>query len=237
MPYSPHIKVVINGIFGTGAVPREIWSTSFTMANIATHTADATDLPDFAAVESYAGSIGAAWAADSSRMPSNTLLKSVKISLIDADGHVAVAPSGAYYQQEHVYAPAVTGPIAQPQYPYQVAWVMSLLTAAAGRHGKGRMYLPAMSILDAIQSDGLMNVDQRASMMTLGGFLLSEATATFDATASSVVGNPLNLGVHVAGSDGVNRRLTFIKGGRVYDTQRRRRNALNEDYVAVNIGA
>lgn len=227
MVFNPHIRVTIEGHFGEAAVPAEIWSTSFAMATLDEHTATPPDLPDTAELETYAGDIGGAWGAADSKMPAGTFLDRVKVALINADGHVALSAGGAYYQRVHNYSPPVAGHVTQPPYPFQIAWCLSLHTGAAGRHAKGRMYLPPPTILSALGSNGLMNVSDRAWMLSFGQVLLVGAEVAFEAK---------NLGVHVAGSDASNRRVTTLLGGRVYDTQRRRRNALNEDYVAETLG-
>jgi hypothetical protein len=113
------------------------------------------------------------------------------------------------------------GSITGNQLPFQVAVVISLLTNAATRHGRGRLYLPApdvsMSTNGALSSTCLTN-------------LAAGMTALFDSLNTSVL-TPVvrNRKAHSS------LDITSARVGSVYDTQRRRRNKIAETYTAITV--
>jgi len=105
--------------------------------------------------------------------------------------------------------------------PFQVAVVISLLTASATRHGQGRLYLPAPDVsmcVDAqLSSTCLTNLD--------AGF-----TALFDSLNTDGL-TPVvrNRSAHTS------LTVTSARVGSVFDTQRRRRNKISETYTAITV--
>ena len=105
--------------------------------------------------------------------------------------------------------------------PFQCATVISLLTASATRHGRGRFYLPplAASTLDTgkVSSAAITSLD-------------TAWTAFFDSLntdgVSPVVRNRTG---HIS------TPVTSARVGDVFDTQRRRRNKLVETYTAIAV--
>jgi hypothetical protein len=105
--------------------------------------------------------------------------------------------------------------------PFQCATVISLLSASATRHGRGRFYLPPLAV------------------STVDGGLISAAAITSLDTAWTAFFDSLN-------TDGVNpvirnrtghisTPVTGARVGNVFDTQRRRRNKLVEVYTAIAV--
>jgi hypothetical protein len=105
--------------------------------------------------------------------------------------------------------------------PFQVALVCSLLTASATRHGRGRFYLPPLAT------------------STVDGGLVSAATLTTLDTALTAFFDTLNtnnLTPVVRNRTGhVSTTVTAARVGNVYDTQRRRSNALTQTYTDVTV--
>lgn len=116
---------------------------------------------------------------------------------------------------------ALTGTDAGEMLPFQCATVISLLTASATRHGRGRFYLPplAVSTLDTGRTSA-------AAITTLD----TAWTAFFDSLNTDGV-NPVvrNRTGHVS------TPVTSARVGNVIDTQRRRRNKLVEVYTAITV--
>jgi len=116
---------------------------------------------------------------------------------------------------------ALTGVAATEMLPFQCATVISLLTASATRHGRGRFYLPPLAT---------GTIDQgRVSAASL--VVLDTAwTAFFDSLNTDGV-TPVvrNRTGHISTT------VTSARVGDVIDTQRRRRNKLTETYVVVAV--
>lgn len=116
---------------------------------------------------------------------------------------------------------ALTGVDAGEMLPFQCATVVSLLTASATRHGRGRFYLPPLAV---------STIDQgrvKAASMTV---LDTAWTAFFDSLNTDGV-TPVvrNRTGHISTT------VTSARIGDVIDTQRRRRNKLTETYVVVAV--
>lgn len=129
-------------------------------------------------------------------------------------------------------ATSVTGSRSGAPLPAQVALVATLIAGSGkGLAGKGRMYLPGVS--ETINSSG--HLDQ--------GYCVKWATnlaAFFDSINSdfNMPGQVVNVSRGHKKLLGVGARTVPVNGvrvGNVYDTQRRRRNALAETYSAVTV--
>jgi len=116
---------------------------------------------------------------------------------------------------------ALTGVGAGEMLPFQCATVVSLLTASATRHGRGRFYLPPL-----------------AALVLDGGRISAASLAVLDtawtAFFSSLNGD--NITPVVRNRTGhVSTTVTSARIGDVIDTQRRRRNKLTETYTVVAV--
>ena len=189
----------------SGTTPGESWS--FTLhAEGSLSTADAAT--------SFGDALTAAWAGgmdDVTTADVDCTLASV--AALDP------ATDGQLTRVEVVLA--LTGVAAGEMLPYQCATVISLITASATRHGRGRFYLPPLAT------------------GTVDGGLISAATITSLDTAWTAFFDSLN-------TDGVNpvvrnrtghisTPVTSARVGNVFDTQRRRRNKLVEVYTAIAV--
>jgi hypothetical protein len=116
---------------------------------------------------------------------------------------------------------SLSGTAEEEMLPFQCATVITLITASATRHGRGRFYLPplAAGVLDAgrLSAAAISNLD-------------TAFTAFFDdlttAGLSPVVRNR---------SGHISTPVTEARVGDVIDTQRRRRNKLNEAYTVIAV--
>lgn len=116
---------------------------------------------------------------------------------------------------------ALAGAAVEEMLPYQCATCITLVTASATRHGRGRFYLPPLGagVLEAgkLSASAVSNLD-------------TAFTAFFDALATA------GLTVVVRNRSGhVSTPVTEARVGDVIDTQRRRRNKVVETFVAVTV--
>lgn len=143
----------------------------------------------------------------------NAKLSFVKLNAIDTEGR--------YLNQltnQSILADLAGGGGSAPVYPNQIALAISLTTGfSRGRAHSGRYYLPMPTF----------------GLDSAGRFAAPNADAASDATDSFVAAlNGLSAGwkVAVMSKLGTHRLVTGNRVGRVYDTQRRRRRSLVEDY-------
>lgn len=162
-----------------------------------------------AAVAGYHGDTGVA-------ISPSAKLSFVKLNAIDVNGHYLNAITN-----ESIVADLPGGGGSAPVYPNQVALCVSLTTgfSRGGAH-RGRFYLPMPTFgLDAN-----------------GQFAAANAVAVSNGTDSFISGlNAMSTGWKVAvfsrkSGAPSHRLVTGNQVGRVYDTQRRRRRALVENY-------
>lgn len=105
--------------------------------------------------------------------------------------------------------------------PPQCAVVISLRTAIANRTGRGRFYLPATSV-DALDAGRIS-----AAAQTTIANAMTRLFAELDAAAITPV--------IYSRTRHVTTTITDANVGDVYDTQRRRRNQLNEQRVTIPV--
>jgi len=225
MAYLPHYRVRVSGTFAaTTANPYEIWSWGF---NYGSPVAPFpfTEPPDAAWATPMISKIVDFHVSGGAKIATQCRLTEIKISAVNADGHVAVGEDGNYLQVVESPSPEdFSGGGGALAHPTQVALCVSLQTARAGRHGRGRFYLPGPVI--GLATDGLITVGNRDTVANAVQGFVNDLN-TLDADFSVIV----------AGSDAHNSVVTNIRVGRALDTQRRRRNALTEDYLALPITA
>lgn len=192
-------------LVASGTTPGEIFS--FTM-----HAAGTLSTAD--AAQKFADALTAAWGAGMAGLTTADIdLTAAAAASIDP------ATEGQITRAEVVLA--LTGTDVGQMLPFQCATVISLLTASATRSGRGRFYLPplAVSVLDG----GRISA---ASLATLD----TAWTAFFDSlNTSGLTVVVRNRASHI--STGV----TSARVGDVIDTQRRRRNKLQETYLAIDV--
>lgn len=225
MAYRPHIVVQYGGRLGTNS--GEIWTNSL---RFVTSSTDVTDLQGLA--EAWGSELSDAVTSIVSLggYSSAAHLDWIKANAVDASGHQPNTSTNVMYAGEDFAATVGTLPAG----PYQNALVITFTTQAArGRASRGRVYVPTGSWTDG--SDW----DKQTGLMSL-----SNAELYRDRWAAFLTDLDDNPGVDFAnlraavvsklGTDPGNwHAISGVKVGRVIDTQRRRRNALNENYTTV----
>jgi hypothetical protein len=145
------------------------------------------------------------------------ILTFVKCNLIEADGHYS---EGVTYEQVMANVPGGGGSTNSP--PNQIALAISLTTAVSrGPAHRGRFFAPMPIYL--LANDGRISTADQALAKTTATTLLTELNAASANTKVAVYSRKRLAPAH--------RIVTGIAVGRVYDTQRRRRNKLVEAYV------
>lgn len=189
----------------SGTTPGEQWSfTLHAEGNLS--TADAAT--------AFGDALTACWAAGMDDLTTPEVdLTLASVAALDP------ATDGQLTRAEVVLA--LTGVVDGEMLPFQCATVISLLTASATRHGRGRFYLPPLS-----------------ATFLLNGKLNSTAMTTLD-TAWTAFFDSLNTdGVSPVVRNRTGHISTPVTGARVgdvIDTQRRRRNKLVETYTAIAV--
>lgn len=213
----PHkvARVTLSGNMFGGA---EIWSTGFYLGH---------DLTDHSPIIAEGlDNIGTAWQTfftnPTSSIPAGYTFTTLKIASINLDGHT-VADSALYWSP----ASAVVGGAGGTPLPPQISLVATLAAAEPrGLATKGRMFLPGINA--AVGTDGHISA-------TIIGNISTNLKTFFDAIHNDA-DTPGNLMLASVGrgplhTDGAIRPAVQIRMGNVYDTQRRRRNALTEAYT------
>lgn len=111
-------------------------------------------------------------------------------------------------------------------YPSQVALCMTQDGPAATHRQHGRFYAPGIG--DGLDTDWRMPASQQAQALTAQHTLVTALNTAAGSTSFRVV-------IASQKGSGHNVLVEQLRVGRVYDTQRRRRNALEEDYAAVAV--
>ncbi len=189
----------------SGTTPGETFS--FTM-----HAEGSLSTGD--AATAFADALTAAWGAGMD----DVTTADVDLTLASA-ATIDPATDGQITRVEVVLA--LTGVGAGEMLPFQCATVVSLLTASATRHGRGRFYLPPLA---ALVLDG-----GRISAASLA--VLDTAWTAFFASLNTDGVTPVvrNRTGHISTT------VTSARIGDVIDTQRRRRNKLTETQVVVAV--
>jgi hypothetical protein len=140
----------------------------------------------------------------------------------------------------HVTAAGLTDRLGNPQIattaggsatqyqPDQIAVVFTLLSATPGRSGKGRVYIPVLSIAGIVAS--------RLTFAQISDF--ADTFALFLGGISIMTGGgigPFPICVQSRLGPGVPSQVTAVSVGDVMDTQRRRRDKLVENRVSMPV--
>ena len=206
----------------------EEWSTGFYMG---AENQDA-DLP----TQQLADDIRTAWGTfftnTTSEVSSAWTTDLVKVSSVGTDGKTNAADT--------VFS--TYGTLTQGKqtnvFPPQIALVATLTsTKARGVGAKGRMYLPGIAKPIDLNAK-LPSTQQAAILANLKTFLLAvnASTATDNVVMLASQGSLNEDGTpKVGGSAPINKAVNGVRLGNVYDTQRRRRNGLTENYQTLSL--
>lgn len=219
-----HVKVTI---FGTSCDGAEEWSTGFRMGQ------EDSGGGNFGIGAGWLEAVAPLWTTffttPTVGINSNWKTSGIKAAIILPDGKTDLANV-----QTYAYAAPVAGGAAGNMFPPQVSLVAQLAAASpVGLGAKGRMYLPGVSL--NLQPNGGLSAPQTLA--------IANALRTFLDGAESAANSP---GYVINASKGrpgvpftapVNRRVTKVRVGSIYDTQRRRRNGLSEVYSEATLAA
>lgn len=214
-----HVKVTI---FGDMLNSGEIWSTGFRMGQ------EDPAGGNFDVNHAWVDGLKALWQATFTGATQNFSPRfrtlGIKAGVVQTDGKMDL---GTIYTS--TYATPISGGSSGPTFPPQIAIVCSLrATNPTGLGSKGRMYLPGFNA--AIDANGQISGTDTSRLATdMKAFLDGAESAT---NSPGYVMNCSQGRVGVPFAAPVNKRVTSIKVGSVYDTQRRRRNALVESYAS-----
>lgn len=209
-------------ISGSSFGGEEEWSTGFYFG----YTSGDADLPDQATVDAIAPLWQTFFTSSTSYIGNAWKTHEVKMSQLGTDGKT-IADSPKYY----TYATPLTGGGTGPNFPPQVALVATLVGAEArGLASKGRMFLPG--VISALDGNGRLADAARSAICTnLKTFL----TAVNALPANNVVVLASQGRKAPLLGDPVIKQAISVRVGNVYDTQRRRRNALTEVYSTATL--
>lgn len=219
-----HVKVTI---FGTSCDGAEEWSTGFRMGS------EAAGSGNFGIGAGFTAALLPLWqtffTAAGSKFGSHFKTTGIKCALIMEDGKTSLADVVT-----ESYATPIAGALGAGIMPPQISLVAQLAAASpVGLGAKGRMYLPGISA--AMQASGKISSTDATNIANgLRTFLDAAETAT---NSPGYVINASKGRPGVPFTAPVNRRVTQVRVGDVYDTQRRRRNGLTESYSTAALAA
>lgn len=203
MPTPAHTRVTFSGTLGAPSSPVEKWSFGLNFRPPAAAPGAPRNTVATNCATAYTEHLLAI-------TPPFATLTEVKVAAIQADGTYADDPGileGSYQ--------GTSGGIV---YPYDMALVVSLVTATRGAKGRGRYYPPAPGY-PLNNTDGKISATSRDTFAT--------AHLAFLQALQEVPG----LGsLVVASTSGILSDVTDIRVGRVMDVVRSRRSGIDEEY-------
>lgn len=210
------VKVTLSGTMLGGG---EEWQTGFYMGSL---TADAS-----APTQAFADAVRTAWttfwSANQSHISSYYIFTAVKCALLLKNGDY---DTGSDVVNSYP-TPGVAGGGGSLQYPPQVSLVATLIGGSGkGLGGKGRMYLPG--VYAAIDGSGHLGSTECQSIATNLATFFNSVDSSIDAPGHAV--NVSRGHKNLMGAGARNVPINGVRVGNVFDTQRRRRNALVETY-------
>jgi hypothetical protein len=209
-------------MIGTTFNGLEEWSTGFWIGEAGAAVA----APGQAEVDAIAGFWATYFNNAAALIRAGVKCTRVKLSFYESGAENATEGATVF----HDYPVAIAGGQGGSQaLPPQISVVASLhASPSLGLAGKGRMFLPGVEC--PIESDGSMSSANRTNM-------IAPLKTFFDAVngSAAVDGRLVNTSkgrIGVPFAPPVARAVTTIRLGSIYDTQRRRRNQLTEQYTA-----
>lgn len=209
-------------LFGSVYGGAEEWSTGFFVGEVG---ADAA-APTQAGVDSVRDEWLTFWNTANNNISEQYRFEGAKIATLNLNGSTDTA--SVVYSYLGTPDP---GPKVGMGYPPQLSIVASLLAApGTGVARKGRMFLPGVA--DTISTGGKLTSTCPTSLATTLATFFTNLNGDADLQGTVILAskggtNPV--------SAGANRVLASVKVGDVYDTQRRRRNQLVEQYYSSNV--
>jgi hypothetical protein len=209
--------VTINGTCYAGS---EIWSTGFYMGAAGS---DAI-APNEAFMTALDTAWRAFWTAPNSMFSSEYQTASYRVAIINEDGTTDVST----VLNKYLVTP-VNGGTTTANLPPQCSIVATLQTdTPRGLGSKGRMYLPGIGVSIAGNTGTASTSTLQNTANNMKTFF-NAINGSFDQPGKVITASKGRTVGLVGGM--VNRPITSVKIGNVYDTQRRRRNQLVEQFV------
>lgn len=219
-----HVKITL---FGSSMAGSEEWSTGFRMGQ------EGDGGGNFAIPAGFIDDLAAAWqtffTAPTSGIHPGWKTDGVKAAIILPTGKTDLANVVT-----KPYATPISGGQNASILPPQIALVAQLAAASPiGLGSKGRMYLPGVSF--GLNPNGQIGAtDCQAIANNLRTFL---DACESSANSPGYVINASQGRPGVPFTAPVHKRVTSVRVGSVYDTQRRRRNGLSETYYSAPLAA
>ena len=208
-------RVTMSGTCFSGA---EIWSTGFWMGSETGDSADVTP-PMVAAIGGFWQTF---FTGASNGVNFRYLTTQVKAARMNTDGSTDLA-NVEYWTPSGTVAGGETG----APHPPQISLAATLISSnVRGPASKGRMFLPGVHI--AIGADGRADSGALGTTATAFNTFLS-AVNDMDFTSDQIILVSTESLVPLRESQ--NKYVEHLRLGNVFDTQRRRRNALTETYI------
>lgn len=217
MTYYAH-KVTRVTISGTCFSGGEIWSTGFWLGQEGQDAQDVTPV--------MCSAIGAMWSTfftgASNCVNFRYQTTQVKAARMHTDG--ATEPDQVEYWTP---SSAMNGGETGVPHPPQITLAATLTSSnVRGPASKGRMFLPGVHI--AVGADGRADSGALGTMATAFNTFLSQVNQSADVPDRLILVSHESI-TPIRSSQ--NKNVEHVKFGNVFDTQRRRRNAINEVYI------
>ena len=221
MAHVPHLRVSMRGVFGTAGAPVEIWSWGFQLGR------GAGGAPGEAPLQGLAAGIATEYVQHIAAITNTfTVLTSVRVADVATTGRIQRRGDGAYNQVYHFQD--VPGTASVAIHAPQVALVVSLNTELEDLCGRGRFFLPGPA--EALGADFKIGPGQTADIATRVRLFLEQVSERSDQQGFGRV-RLASQGSVARGIPAALRPITSVGVGRVLDTMRSRRNALDETPV------
>lgn len=209
-------RVIISGTLGNA----EVWSTSVAWADVSSGSSTA-----LTSTSNLLGVASGIWTdltnGSAARVPFDMISTSGRITQVRVEARNV---GGLLNAAEFAGSTPLPG-VGAPSKPTTAASVVSLLTGVPGRRYRGRMYLPAMALT--------IGTDFRIPAATTE-IIAEGMDARFDAWSTVFnSGETAIVPVVVSEVGLVCTEVQQLRVGDVFDTQRRRRDDLQETYFTV----
>lgn len=211
-------------LFGDMFGGTEIWSTGFALGQ--TNGGDEGDAPTLAEAQAIAEAFEVAWKTTTFGASPDYRFLGAKVSHVNTAGK-----SDAGNTQFYTLPTPAAGARPGTQVP-QVSLVATLTTLKQrGAGSKGRMFLPGINF--PIGSDGKIGSGAHGGVANLLKTFLDTVNASTAVPGVAVLMSAEKTGVPFRAAE--MNRIAGVRVGNVYDTQRRRRNALTEQYISATL--
>jgi hypothetical protein len=164
---------------------------------------------------------------DTNGLVSYATLEYIKVAAIDPVTGKYIGQPATYYPAAPVQGTATSWHVA----PQDSVVASFQTTIRSGKASKGRIYLPA-GFAETQPSTGLIADNQVAQVAAIVKGLIEDFNSELGSEGINA-----EVGVASAGQNIVFAQIGKVKVGNRMDTQRRRRNRLEESYTTVTIGS